>query len=88
MGKKYQCNQCDYQATKKSNLTAHQQSLHEEKKYQCNQCDYQATAKSSLCRHQKSLRFMKKRSTHVTIVPIRQLIKAISPNTSRQFMKG
>ena len=51
---KYPCNKCDYQATKKSNLTTHIQSLHKGVKYACNQCDQQFTAQRSLKMHIQS----------------------------------
>ena len=42
-----QC-KCDYQATRKSDRTIHQQSVHMGKKYQCEEFDYQANWKSDL----------------------------------------
>ena len=48
---KYACNQCDYKAAQKGNLTQHIQSKHEGLKYDCNQCDYQATTLSNLTIH-------------------------------------
>ena len=52
-GVKYACNQCEYQATTKSNLTIHTQSIHQGVKYPCNQCDQQFTAQSNLTIHIK-----------------------------------
>ena len=54
-GIKYQCDECDYQATQEGNLKVHKQSKHLELKYPCSLCDYQATAKRSLTRHIKSV---------------------------------
>ena len=53
-GKKYPCNQCDYQASYMHHLKQHIQSTHEGIKYPCNQCDYQATQKGDLQRHIQS----------------------------------
>ena len=50
-GIKFRCNECDYQATQKSHLTSHQQSLHRDRKYDCPDCDYQATDNSNLIKH-------------------------------------
>ena len=48
MVKKYTCDECDYEATRKSSLTAHQQSVHMGKKYPCKEYDFQATQESNL----------------------------------------
>ena len=53
-GKKYQCRECDYQATEKSCLVQHQRDIHEIKKYLSREFDYQPTAKGSLIKHQQS----------------------------------
>ena len=53
-GVKYACNQCDYQAGYRSNLTTHIQSQHEGVKFACNQCDYQATTQRHLTTHIQS----------------------------------
>ena len=37
-GVKYDCNQCDFRATRRGILTCHIQSVHEGVKYECNQC--------------------------------------------------
>ena len=52
---KYACNQCDYKATQKGNMTQHIQSVHEGVKYACNQCAYQATQQSNLTTHIQSV---------------------------------
>ena len=54
-GVKYACDQCDYQATTKFDLTRHNKSRHEGIKYDCDQCEYQATSQSSLKRHSKAV---------------------------------
>ena len=50
-GIKYACDQCDHQATDKSNLNKHIKSKHEGVKYVCDQCDYQAGYPSELIKH-------------------------------------
>ena len=50
-GLRYKCNQCEYKATRKTNLTAHIQSVHEGLRYVCNQCEYKATWKCNLATH-------------------------------------
>ena len=52
MGQKYQCDECSYQATEKSNLTKHKQSVHMGKKYSYEGFDYQAKQNYSLTEHQ------------------------------------
>jgi predicted RNA-binding Zn-ribbon protein involved in translation (DUF1610 family) len=47
-GKKYPCDSCDHQATKRGNLTSHKQARHEGKKYPCDSCAFQATERGSL----------------------------------------
>ena len=37
---KFQCLECDYQATWTRNLAEHQNSEHKEEKIQCTECDY------------------------------------------------
>ena len=51
MGLKYPCSQCDFKATRDSNLKIHIESVHEGIKYPCSQCDYKATQQSHLKRH-------------------------------------
>ena len=48
MGKKYPCQECNFQAKWKSHLTTHLQSDHMGKKYPCKECDFQATQKSNI----------------------------------------
>ena len=47
-GVKYGCDQCDYQATQRSDLNRHIQTVHEGVRYACVQCDYQATRQGNL----------------------------------------
>ena len=54
MGRKFQCSQCNHQATWKSDLLKHQKSVHMGQKFQCPECDHQATQKGHLLTHQKS----------------------------------
>ena len=53
-GVRYDCDQCDYQATQQGNLTVHIQTKHEGVRYACDQCDQQFTRKSSLTSHNQS----------------------------------
>ena len=55
MGKKYQCEDCDYQAAHKSSLITHKKSVHVGKKYPCEDCDYQAAHKNNLTTHQTAV---------------------------------
>jgi hypothetical protein len=55
MGIIYQCEKCEYQATRKSGLTTHHHSLHIHKTNSCEQCDYQATDKADLTQHYQSV---------------------------------
>ena len=55
MGQKFQCPECDHQATQKIDLVRHQKSVHMGQKFHCTECDHQATQKSHLASHQKSL---------------------------------
>ena len=59
-GKKYPCDECDFQATQKSNLTKHHQSVHMGKKYPCGECCYQATETGSLNQHMLAIHMGKK----------------------------
>ena len=53
--RKYDCNQCDYIATRQDYLTTHIKIVHEGVKYVCSQCDYRATQQNSLTAHIKSV---------------------------------
>jgi hypothetical protein len=55
MGIKYSCEQCDFQATKKSKLTKHQQSVHIGITHPCQECEQQFTLTNSFTSHQKSM---------------------------------
>ena len=50
----YPCNQCNFQAPRKFDLTRHIRSKHEDVKYACDQCEYQASLKQHLTRHIKN----------------------------------
>ena len=54
---KYQCQQCDYEATKSSHLKTHVESIHEGVRYPCNQCSYKATETGNLQKHVNYLYF-------------------------------
>ena len=45
---KYQCQQCDYEASQSGNLKKHVEAIHEGVRYPCNQCGYKATTKGNL----------------------------------------
>ena len=55
-GVMYECNQCDYKASRQDSLTSHIQSKHEGVKYACNQCDQQFTTQGNLRNHIQSKR--------------------------------
>ena len=46
-GVRYDCNQCEYQATTQSNLKVHIKSLHEGAEYACDQCDKKYSKRNS-----------------------------------------
>ena len=48
---KSELEKCDYQATKKINLTTERQTVDEDAGYQCTQCDFQATQQADLKIH-------------------------------------
>ena len=52
---KYPCQQCDYQATKNSDMAKHNQSVHMGRKYPYQECGEQFTVNGSLTVHQKSI---------------------------------
>jgi KRAB domain-containing zinc finger protein len=60
MGQKFQCQECEYQATCKSSLVTHQKTLHMGQSFQCPECEDQATQKSRLITHQKSVHIQQK----------------------------
>ena len=49
--KKYPCDKCNYQATRKDTLKNHKDTVHEGRKYPCGLCDFQATQKQILNTH-------------------------------------
>ena len=51
---RYSCDQCEYSATKASNLKIHKRNVHEGVRYPCEQCEYVASEESSLRQHTKS----------------------------------
>ena len=53
-GKRYYCNQCDYNAAHRMNLKIHIQNIHEGIRYECNECDFKATQKKYLRTHTES----------------------------------
>ena len=50
-GKKYNCNQCEYQATTPACLQQHEASTHDGVKYTCKSCFCQAKQPSNLRAH-------------------------------------
>ena len=51
--RKFQCDQCEYKATKTSHLQSHKNSKHEGIEYECEQCPKTYLDISNLRRHQK-----------------------------------
>ena len=52
---KYQCEECNYKATRLFNLRQHIEGIHDGVKYPCKHCNYTATRVSHLQRHIKSI---------------------------------
>ena len=50
-----ECDQCDYNVSKKDHLINHKQTVHEGLRYGCDGCDYQATQKGTLQMHKQSI---------------------------------
>jgi KRAB domain-containing zinc finger protein len=50
--KVYQCEQCDYNTSRKDRLTQHYQSVHMGINHRCEECGKQFTRKAGLTRHQ------------------------------------
>ena len=48
---KHSCEFCEYEATTKSNLHQHFQSIHNGVKHSCEFCEYKASTKDELHRH-------------------------------------
>ena len=55
MAQKFQCPECEYQATQKSHLITHQKYVHMGPKLQCLDCEYQATWKHHLITNQQTV---------------------------------
>ena len=53
IGQKFQCPECEHQATQKSHLVTHQISVHMGQTFQCPECEHQASYKSDLVRNQE-----------------------------------
>ena len=51
VGVKFKCNQCDYEASQRSNLSLHIQHKHEGIEYFCTECEYRAPYKHELKKH-------------------------------------
>ena len=55
MGQIFQCPECEYQASYKSELVRNQEFAHHiGHNFQCQECEYQATCKSDLVNHLKN----------------------------------
>ena len=52
---KHSCEFCEYEATTKSNLHQHVQSIHNGVKHSCEFCEYKASSKGNLHKHIKSI---------------------------------
>ena len=52
---RFQCDQCDYRASKNDHIHTHKQSVHEQVRFQCDQCNYIATKKDNLQSHKHSV---------------------------------
>ena len=50
-GKRYPCNLCQYEATRKDELKRHIKSIHEGVTYPCHLCGYRATLNRNLRKH-------------------------------------
>ena len=55
LGIKFQCPDCDYEATAEGHMATHQKSVHMSIVFPCKDCDYEANITSNLERHQKSV---------------------------------
>ena len=62
MGQQFECTDCEFQATNKRNLVAHQKSVHVGRTLQCPDCDFQTASKESLIIHQKFVHIQRKNS--------------------------
>lgn len=50
--KYFQCDQCNYAATKRGNLNAHINAIHEQiKNFSCDQCEYASARRQDLAKH-------------------------------------
>jgi ssDNA-binding Zn-finger/Zn-ribbon topoisomerase 1 len=66
MRQKFQCPECQYQASYKSHLVA-PKSVHLGGKFKCPDCDYQVTQKDYLVRHKQLVHMGKLQSTHQSL---------------------
>ena len=91
---RYDCDQCDYKATRPYHLRTHQNSFHEGvKRYSCDQCDYAATKQAYLRTHQQSEHSYKtelseqtqQRKTH-TNCDFNQFDQIVSVNCRRKYI--
>ena len=55
MGQKFQCQECDYQATWKNNLVRHKKAVHMGQTFPCPECDFKTTLKGNLARHKTTV---------------------------------
>ena len=53
--KKYNCDLCGHQASKKNSLARPKKIVHKGVRYPCRQCNYQATTKGNLAKHKTAV---------------------------------
>ena len=84
-GKKYHCNDCGKQYTKKSDLISHINNIHKNIKHKCDKCDREYSSRE-LCTITSSL-LMKTRNISVHYVIIKLQRWAILHDINIQSMK-